>query len=299
VIPDGTSIRDADHAFQSSQVIGYYDPSSGQLVFIGTRDPSPFERYILAHELTHADDDQHFDLDRLNVLENACDDEGLMAATGAAEGSAVYFSQQVLARFFSDSEQEQVFLHGGSRPPDVPPFIYELATWPYVDGPEFIRAIESSGGLDAVNRAIREFPASTEQIIHPARFPGDRPVPVDVPDLGPALGGAWRDLDVMDVGEEWLRAALDLQAGIDAAPAADGWGGAQYRAWTDGTRVAVVLQTVWDTTNDAAQFLGAMRRRIGGRDDAAVGSVAGDPKGVVALYGSDAATLHRLEAALR
>jgi hypothetical protein len=150
-----------------------------------------------------------------------------------------------------------------------------------------------------VNAALREFPPSTEQIIHPERFPDDRPVAVDVPDLRPALGDGWRDLDVMDTGEEWLRAALDLQVPADGAEAAEGWGGAQYRAWTDGTHVAVVLQTAWDTPKDATEFLGTMREWMGGRRDAAVGGVAGEPTGVVALFGSDAATLHRLEAALR
>src|SRR6266542_6121375 len=74
----------------------------------------------------------------------------------------------------------------------------------------------------------------------------------DLPDLGPALGSDWKDLDVMDVGEEWLREALAL--GLDrgeAGTAADGWGGAQYRAWTDGSHVAVLLETGWDTPEDA------------------------------------------------
>ena len=303
VIPEGASLREAYEAFLSSDVIGYYDPSTGELVFIGTDDPSPYERFTLAHELTHADDDQHFNLDRLNDLENACDEEGLEAAVGSVEGSAVYFSQEVVQEFFSGSEQAQLLLgggEGGGRPEEVPPFVYQIEIWPYIDGPDFISEIRSERGLDEVNAAIEQFPDSTEQVMHPERFPDDQPVGLDTPDLGPALGDGWKDLDVMETGEEWLLEMLSLHLDRSQAQlAADGWGGAQYRAWTDGTDAAVVLNTTWDRPEDADGFLQAMCTWAAGRDDAAVGRVAGDDKAVVALFSSDAATLQRLEAALR
>ena len=86
-----------------------------------------------------------------------------------------------------------------------------------------------------MDEALTTFPVSTEQILHPERWPNDVPQPVDVPDLGPALGAGWRDLDVMTVGEAWLQLmlALRLDAG-DAERAAAGWDGGIYRAWTDG-----------------------------------------------------------------
>ncbi len=302
VIPDGTSLREAYTSFLGSQVIGYYDPGTGELVFIGTEDPSPYERFTLAHELTHADDDQHYHLERLNDLEDACDDERLDAAVGAVEGSAVYFSTQVVTQFFTMQEQVELALggDGGGRPDEVPPFVYQLEIWPYVDGPVFIGAVRSADGLDEVNAAIETFPESTEQVIHPERWPDDHPVEMDTPDLGPALGAGWKDLDVMETGEEWLLEALALHLDRgDAQLAADGWGGGQYRAWSDGDHSAVLLNTTWDTPEDADGFLQAMRTWAAGRDDAAVGRVAGDDTAVAALFGSDAATLQRLEAALR
>ena len=300
VLPKGSSLRADVHAYLSGQVIGYYDPSSGQLVFIGSDNPSPVERLTLAHELTHADDDQHFHLKRLNGIENACADERMMAALGAVEGSAVYFSLQVAQTFFTPGDLAKLAFGGGGSPPgDVPPFVQTLETWPYIDGPRFIRALRDAGGIDGVNAALRRFPESTEQVIHPEKFPNDRPVDVQVPDLGPALGSGWRDLDVMDVGEEWLRAMLALRLdSAQAASAADGWGGAQYRAWTDGTHVAVLLETAWDTGPDATQFLAALGRWIQPGDAAAAGRTT-DPRRVVAVFASDRATLARLEHALR
>ncbi len=300
VIPDGASLREAYHSFFSNQVIGYYDPASKQLVFIGSDNPSPLERVILAHELTHADDDQHFDLNRLSDLENACDDEELAASLGAVEGSAQYFSHQVQDRFFSVADLVKMVLEGGgSLPGDVPPFVQALVTWPYVEGERFVTILEAQGGIERVNSALRQFPVSTEQVIHPERFPDERPVPVDVPDLGPAIGSQWRDLDVMDVGEEWLKEMLALRVDLaDAQQATDGWGGAQYRAWTDGSHVAVLTVTAWDTPEDADQFLSAAGTWIGDRDDAEAGPTR-DPKTAVALFASDPATLAIMDSVLR
>jgi hypothetical protein len=64
VIPAGASIRDALLAFQTGQVVGFYNPANKQLVYIGDTDLSLTERFILAHELTHVIDDQHFGLGR-------------------------------------------------------------------------------------------------------------------------------------------------------------------------------------------------------------------------------------------
>jgi hypothetical protein len=118
---------------------------------------------------------------------------------------------------------------------------------------------------------------------------------VDVPDLGPALGTGWRDLDVMTVGEVWLQLMLELRLDKAVAEqAAAGWDGGIYRAWTDGTRTAVVLRTVWDTPQDAQEFADAMSDWNG--DTALVLP----PNGVNVDVGfaSDAATLDALRSAL-
>jgi hypothetical protein len=262
VIPYGTNLQGAYRAFLSSQVIGYYDPSTGQLVFIGTDDPTPVERLTLAHELTHADDDQHFDLGRINGLENRCLDEEELAATGAVEGSAVFFSYRVAQRFFSQADISSLLNQEVPGPEGVPVFLERLLAWPYVDGPKFIAALEARGGLGEVNAALRDWPVSTEQILHPVLYPTDRPEVVDVPPLAPRLEHA-PDVDVMDVGEEWLREMLKLRLPADvASEAASGWDGGQYRAWSVRGGVLVAMLTAWDTPRDASQFAGVLTHWI-------------------------------------
>jgi hypothetical protein len=289
VIPKGTNLQAAYRGFLSSQVIGYYDPSTGQLVFIGSDHPDAGQRLTLAHELTHADDDQHFDLLRLNRLENRCLDEQQMAATGTVEGSAVFFSLRVAERFFSQSDITSLFDQNVPSPKGVPPFLQRLLIWPYVDGPRFIAALDGRGGLAEVNRALRHWPVSTEQVMHPERYPTDVPQAVNVPVLSPRLGRA-TDLDVMDVGEEWLKEMLALRLSPDAAAeAAAGWGGGQYRAWGVDGGVLVALLTAWDTPGDASQFAGAMTRWI--RSSQPVRVVATGRDRVLALFATSARVL--------
>jgi len=264
VIPQDADLRESLHAFLTGQVVGFYDQETGELVYLGGGDLGLAERFFLSHELTHAIDDQRFDLKRLDRIAGRCRDEQVLAALGAVEGSAQYFATRVLLEFptfdLNDilSLIEQLTSTGGS-PPGVPPFVYALQTWPYEAGLEFVSAEVASGGMAAVDGALRSFPVSTEQILHPERFPSDVPTPVDVPDLASGLGPGFTDLDVMQVGEEWLRAMLRLRldSGVADAAAA-GWDGGVYRAWSDGDRVGGVLRTVWDTPEDARAFVDAL-----------------------------------------
>ena len=295
VIPLGSSIHDALLAFQTGQVAGFYNPENKTLVYIGDTELSLNERFVLAHELTHAIDDQHFGLSRLDAIVARCDDEAFTAALGAVEGSAQFFATQVIMQFPSNAPEGGG--GGGGSLQGVPPFISQLELWPYTVGMAFIQRLDDQGGTARVNRALTTFPVSTEQIIHPERWPSDTPQPVDIPDLGPLLGDGWKDLDVMTVGEVWLQLMLQLRldSGV-ASGAATGWDGGIYRAWTDGSHTAVDLRTVWDTPGDAQEFADAMNRWIENGT-----AFVHDPVGarVDVGFASDGATLDTLRSALQ
>jgi hypothetical protein len=172
-----------------------------------------------------------------------------------------------------------------------------MQEWPYIDGPRFIESLIQRGGTALVNRALRHLPVSTEQVIHPEKYPSDTPTPVDVPELARKLGKGWHDLDVEQVGEEWLSAWLGLR--LDATewrPATTGWGGGIYRAWTDGTHVAIVMSTAWDTPSDAAEFQHAVTDWI---HPGEATSLVLTPGGVTVLFASDPLTLRALAKASR
>ena len=298
VVPPGTSIRRSIERFAGSQVIGYYDPLSGQLVFIGTENPTPVQKVTLAHELTHALDDQHFRLDRLNTLESECADEAYQAALGAVEGDATYFMVLYAQRFLTLDEQLQLGLGPAPSTAGIAPFVVELQTWPYTAGLSFIEAMDRRGGTEAIDGAMESFPVSTEQVIHPERYPNDAPTPVNVEDLSPELGPGWTDLDVMGVGEAFLSIMLGLRLPrITSEAAAAGWDGGTYRAWSDGEHMAIVLSTVWDGPRDAAEFASATRQWLGSREGRSASLLPVEGQRVRVLFASDAATLASLQAA--
>ena len=260
VMPRDVDIREAMLAFQTGQVVGFYNPVDGELVYRADGGLDLVERVTLAHELTHAIDDQHFDLSRIDRIAARCRDDAFQAALGAVEGSAQFFSIKVLFEFPPDDGDFSGLGDGGGMPPGVPPFMVDLQLWPYTAGQSFVTALDGRGGTAEIDRALRRFPTTTEQILHPERYPGDAPARVDVPDLTRDLGPGWGDLDVMQVGEAWLAAMLGLRLDTATAEAAAaGWGGGLYRAFTDGHDAAVVLATDWDSVADADAFAQALR----------------------------------------
>ena len=300
VIPEGTSIRDELLEYGSTQVIGYYDTVTGELVFLGQEDPTPLERVTLAHELTHAIDDQRFGLEKVDVLGAECREEELQATLGLVEGNATFFMLRWARTFLTVDEQIELSAEAAAQQPppsDIPPFIDAMQQWPYTAGLRFITAIEGEGGLEAVDAAFLDMPVTSEQILHPERYPNDVPTPVDVPDLASQLGVGWEDLDVQPVGEIWLDGALRLRLdGLDASQATAGWDGGIYRAWSNGDRVAIVLATAWDSERDAEEFAAEMQRWItAGETPAEV--LPAEGASVRVLFATDAETLGALAAA--
>ncbi|HEX6581739.1 MAG TPA: hypothetical protein VF195_12825 [Actinomycetota bacterium] len=250
-LPRDVGYLEAIDAYQQGQVLGFYNSQNEELVYTGDAELNRIEQFVLAHELTHAIDDQHFDLDRLDGLVARCEEERFQAALGIVEGSANHFATQVLIRF----PIQEVGPIPGDDPGEVPPFIVEMQAFPYTTGQRFADALSDADGPSAIDGAMERFPTTTEQVMHPTKFPHEAGESVDVADFAPTFGSRWRDLDVMVVGELWLKVLLHLRLDDQvAASAAAGWGGGTYRAWTDGDDVAVIMSTVWDTPKDAQEF---------------------------------------------
>ena len=271
-------------------MVGFYDTLSHRLVYSGTTHPSPYQRYVLSHELTHALDDQRFDLSREDALAYRCADEPLAASIALAEGDAVYTSGAWARRFLSSDEIDRCSRRRRTsrRPPRrIPPFVQALQVFPYPNGLAFVRALVDPGRRGSRGRRLPQ-PAR----VHRAD-PASREVPVRRPDPGHGreAGGPrreWTLIDQMEVGEAWLRLMLQLKMpDSQAAVAAAGWGGAEYETWTDGTSTVVVLNTTWDTARDAQEFETALRSYA----DAAPVRITRSGSDVTATFASDPAAL--------
>jgi hypothetical protein len=269
-LPAGTDLPSLLSRLQAESVLGFYvpgrTPPKGELYVRSSSGLDPYARIILSHELTHAVTDQHFDLTRADRLAAATAREDELAAySGLVEGDASLTMQRYLAERLTPSEQADAALAAAAdstpRRDAAPAVIRESMLFPYQEGLRFVRALYQRGGWAAVDRAYRDPPTSTEQLLHPERYLSDRdrPQPVAVPDVSGRLGGGWRRGVEVSFGELDARLLLQGELAVaTAADAAEGWDGGRLRTFQRGNRTALALRTVWDSSAEAAQFCGAM-----------------------------------------
>ena len=128
---------------------------------------------------------------------------------------------------------------------------------------EAVDTLTDRGGWEAVDQAYANPPVSTEQILHPQKYPHDSPVPVLLPDLSMQIGQGWVDIE-QDVMGEWytyliLAHGLQEDARVKdevAADAAEGWQGDAYTVLYNPEQDAtvMVLRTFWESPQEAKEF---------------------------------------------
>jgi hypothetical protein len=252
---------------------------------------------ILAHELTHALQDQRFGLDRLMDESEERDSEAEFALRALVEGDASLLEKQYFEAAVAPHERLLLLRSTLGQALDVdwgllvrtPRFIMDSMYFPYDEGETFVRALYDEGGWPAVDAAYADRPLSSEQILHPERYlDGDPPRHVPMTALTDTLGSRWRWVDEDIVGEFALRAHLTTAISPTlAALAAEGWGGDLYVVFHHDRAGETVLlwHTVWDSPEDADEFLNLyslyLSNRFGNQDpylvddhDAAFGHAA-------------------------
>lgn len=266
LLPDDIDLASTLTSFLGDSIVGFYDPETNELVVRGA-EITPYVRATLAHELTHALDDQHFELDR-PALDEA-DDESAIAFSALAEGNAVRIQEQFEASL-SDEEREQVDdeearLAGGVDLSDVPRVLPELIGFPYVVGPALVGALVAEGGERRVDAAFADPPTTSEQTVDPAAWLAGEEEPVGV--TPPPADGEVFDQGVLG----FLGIVVLLEDAVgqgDAATAARGWGGDWYVAWHDGSRTCVRNTLVMDTRGDLDELVSALDEWVVAQDDA-------------------------------
>jgi len=252
----------------TEQVAGYYDPKAQQF-YLADWIELESQKPIMAHELTHALQDQHFNLRRFEKWPKG-DSDAELAAHALIEGDAT------LAMTFYMAKNPLVALAfirslGGSNMASeqikqAPRAIRESLVFPYEQGSEWATRVYKRGGWASVSQAFAKLPLSTEQILHPDKyFDYEVPVKVALPDVRTLLGAGWKRIDY-DVNGEWsFYLILDqfLNASAESRRAAAGWAGDRYALY-EGSKpgdVFIVQLTAWDTQSDAREFFEAYAKR--------------------------------------
>ncbi|MCS6899039.1 MAG: hypothetical protein RMJ98_05680 [Myxococcales bacterium] len=231
-VPPGYDHEQGTLDLLNAQLAGYYAPRT-KTMFLAQDLPPEEARATLAHELVHALQDQHYDLEpKLRYRPESGDEPTALHALAEGDATSTMFdvllaSSQRTALDLPEevliaTMQEQTL----GTAEDIPPSLKLSLIAPYIDGLRFVHALRRRGGWAEVDRAWRTPPTTTEQILHLEKY--DRrepPLPVPGPPVD-ALGGGFRVELTDQVGEQGLRIMLESWGTPrEARRAAAGWGG--------------------------------------------------------------------------
>ncbi|WP_436795122.1 hypothetical protein [Actinospongicola halichondriae] len=252
------SLLDELRAIYSSGVLGFYDPETNELVVRGT-SPTPYVQQTIVHELVHALDDQHFELDRPEYEDRK--DEISTGFSAAVEGDARRIENQWMGEQPTEfreqaSAEEQAFAEGIDVEAFPEILLFQIGA-PYQLGEIFVGQVVSDGGERAVDAAITDPPDTSEQFLFPPLY-RDREPRIEVP-VPPADGEV---VDDFVVGALFLFGLLTTDGApvnqTDAVRAVDGWGGDWAVVWTDDDLACVRIDLVGDTDGDTGEIEDAL-----------------------------------------
>jgi hypothetical protein len=263
LLPPGTDLGEAVASMYGDGVAGYYDPRSGRMRIVEGAQTANRVLYemTVAHELTHALEDQRFGFD-LGRLANG--DDAALAYTALIEGTATAMMYRYVERRFGPEEAFGGLAASAFAPTgNLPPFLMAQLLFPYTAGEAFVARLLDVGRDDwtVVNAALRvRPPVSSEQVMHPrAYLEGDEPRRVSLGGPVAALGDGWRPLRATTMGE-WMTGRLLARAGGTSwSDAAAGWGGDRAVLLGRGDDRALVARWTWDSRRDVRQFTRALR----------------------------------------
>ncbi len=277
LVPRDFDLKKSTIDLLTEQAAAFYDYDEKKL-FLLEDSPLQEETTTLAHELSHALADQHFDLERFMDESPANDDENL-AHTAVVEGQASWLMIAYnLAAAGKAPEPTPEMLQavedssdtsGGDYPvlKASPLYIQQSLLFPYSEGTKFFEAVFRKMGKPAFSAVFKSAPLSSSQIIHPDRyFAHLKPSTPELPKLD--LGRADEEVTEGSVGEFDQQMLLWQYVGRPRAMAlAPHLLGAQFRltALRKGTKPVLEYVSQWDSERSAADYFAAYKKVLSGK----------------------------------
>jgi hypothetical protein len=339
LIPQNADLKATWMALLENQVGGFYDTETKTMHLVARAGLPPFvERIMLAHELTHALDDQYVDLEGFTKpRQNGTEDLDL-TTEAVVEGSATALMMQYTARAMmagrmdqkalqqfaqEEAERSKVFL-------DAPRY-FSAMLGSYICGTQFlargqmmalILAPDDKAIGEALLAARKDPPQSTEQILHPDKYwdgaKRDQPIVIDDAAAAKWLAQPGRSIVRADTIGEMLIAILTSARGASSNlqlistseawtnAAASGWGGDRFYLLGSGDNADAArtdlknLKGVWVTAWDTPKDRDEFVAALpkGSLASGAVADAVGDSVAVV-YFGIDDAERGALTTRLR
>jgi hypothetical protein len=237
------------------QIAAFYDQHQHKLfMFQDASLENAQNRVILAHELTHALQDQNFGLLRL-PLEVKNNDDQAAAASALIEGDATLVMAQYMQKDLTWRTMTDTVMYSATQSMEqirkAPRFLREMLVFPYIHGQQFCQAAFERGGYAALTAVYANPPASTAQILHPEKYFAESredPIPVSIPDT--TFQGRKPIADNV-LGEMGCRLLFEQFTDEDSAEeTAAGWRGDRYLVFDQGD--SLVWRTIWNSPAAAA-----------------------------------------------
>jgi hypothetical protein len=251
----------------TEQIAGLYDPKAHEF-YIADWIPLDDQRMVMAHELTHALEDQHFQIEKWLKAARP-DDDAEMAREAFLEGSATaamvdYMLQGTGQSLIKLPEFDPSILTGdlGNTPAlqKAPPFIKDSLTFPYFAGMTFTAAVLKPEGWPVLAKVFNKPPATTQQVMHPDLYKsGHVPTKVTLPAIDSLLGADWKKLDDNCLGEFGLVEVLKQYLGEQRAkPLAAAWEGDHYLLFEhqQNKRLLLIMRVHFSTQELTQRFFG-------------------------------------------
>ncbi len=294
LMPRGSSLREDYQSMTEEQVAGLYDPDekcfyvvdvdmdamigsllgedlgvlgnflSGVLQGLGGGLEDFMTNVVIVHELTHALDDQHYDIQgTMESLSDLNSDDAQLAYQSLIEGNASRIMNEYSADMMGVDtellgELSEMSMGFAESLMDYNPFLERIMLVPYLQGEVFVKHVIAQDGPGGLEDVFRDPPRSMEQVLHPERYTPNRDYPsyTAEPDLSKVLNG-WEPEATDTFGELLISLMFELQTG-DVATAmrtALGWDYDVITSWrSPGNDLAIAWVTIWDSEDDAEEF---------------------------------------------
>ena len=272
-------------ALLREQVAGYYDPKTktvNLLDWVPVEEQEP----VMAHELTHALQDQAIGLEKwmkkgekdlveirkdptpADIENDEMDNARQAVVEGQAEAVMLQYALAPLGKSIVDSHDlvdamESGMMNGTPDSAvfkDAPIFLKESLTFPYSYGMEFVVKLMQQGGKGkAFADVLRNPPHTTRQIMQPETYiSGESIAPMRVPDFKDDFKG-YQKFDIGAMGEFDVAVLIEQYAGKEASKRMyPEWRGGYYYAARPKADAAAPLGVLyvsrWSSAQKASEF---------------------------------------------
>lgn len=254
----------------TDQVAGLYDPKAGEF-YIADWIPADEQKEVMAHELTHALEDQSFHID-LWVKAARPNDDAEFARDAVSEGSAMaamvdysLMDQKITVR---DIPDVSLLIRAGAvaqmdKDPKLstaPVYIRDELLFPYLAGTSFAQQfLKAHSGWKDIHLLFEHPPVSTQQILHPDLYLKNQPpASVRLPEWKGLIPEDWKLLEENVMGEFGMDEVLKTFLDENRANISQAWEGDRYATFENekSKQVSLVFLLVLDSDEDAARFFG-------------------------------------------